>query len=221
MKVPFSLTCGALAVLGSLTVSAQTPAPAPAPPQTPSPSPSSPARSDDTRQNNKMITVTGCLKTADASMTGGSAAGPTGGSPGRYVLMNSEDSGDSKAGGTPRTPTPSSGTTPGTTPGAPPGTASGTTPGSAADAAATASGKQYAVVADGGVSLAQHVNHQVRVTGRLAEASSMTPGSGSRPTGTPDAPGRSPDGAKANTMPLATLTVTSVTMVSNTCPAAH
>jgi hypothetical protein len=64
MNGAISLACGAIAVAGTLTLSAQTP---PTRPQTPTTTPSTPQRSDDKRDDNKTVTVTGCLKTWDAA----------------------------------------------------------------------------------------------------------------------------------------------------------
>lgn len=197
---------GALAVAGSLTLSAQTPT-TPAPrPQTPTPSPSTPARTDD-----KTMTVTGCLKagdatTADDRSSRGTASGAT------FKLTNVVDD----ATGTDR---PSAATPGAATPGA-----MSTSP----------AGKQYVLTADTGVNLAAHVNHQVRVTGKMAEMADHSRGTMStpaepaaRPTnpaepGSTGRPGETSMGRDHTTMDKAsaTIAVSSVTMISSSCPGA-
>ena len=78
--------CGVL-VAGTLTLSAQAPTPAP---QTPRPSQTTPARTDD-----KTMTVTGCLKPADASQTAPApSASPSTTAPAsRFLLTNVEPDG--------------------------------------------------------------------------------------------------------------------------------
>ena len=91
MKHAIVATCGALVVAGGLTISAQTPTPAR--PQTSTPSPSTPSRTAD---NDKTITVAGCLKAWDATTGGAAAAAPaaTATSPvAKFVLTNVEEEG--------------------------------------------------------------------------------------------------------------------------------
>ena len=195
---------GALAVAGSLTLSAQTPT-TPAPrPQTPTPSPTTPARTDD-----KTTTVTGCLKagdvsTADGRTSRGTASGAT------FKLTNVVEDATS-------TNRPSAST---------PGTA---TPGAMSTSPA---GKQYVLTADSGVNLSAHVNHQVRVTGKLSEMADhsretmTTPAEpAARPTdpaepGSTVRPGETPMARDHMTMDKAssTIAVSSVTMISSSCP---
>jgi len=198
---------GALAVAGSLTLSAQTPT-TPAPrPQTPTtPSPSTPARTDD-----KTMTVTGCLKagdaaTADGATSRGTASGAT------FRLTNVVDDATS-------TNRPSAATPGAATPGA-----MSTSP----------AGKQYVLTADSGVNLSAHVNHQVRVTGKMSETAdrsretTSTPAApGARPTdpaepGSTVRPGETPTARDHMTMDKAssTIAVSSVTMISSSCPGA-
>ena len=102
-----------------------------------------------------------------------------------------------------------------------------TTPGSTTPSATSnASGKQYALTADAGVNLAAHVNHQVRVTGKLsgmddrsmAHDPAAKPGdpATTAPTARPGDP--SPSGDRVG-MDKAweTLAVSSVTMISSSC----
>jgi hypothetical protein len=198
---------GALVVAGSLTLSAQTPT-TPAPrPQTPTtPSPSTPARTDD-----KTMTVTGCLKagdaaTADGPTSRGTASGAT------FKLTNVVEDATS-------TNRPSA-----STPGA-------ATPGAMSTSSA---GKQYMLTADSGVNLSAHVNHQVRVTGKMSETAdhsretTSTPAApGARPTdpaepGSTVRPGETPTTRDHMTMDKAssTIAVSSVTMISSSCPGA-
>ena len=199
MKHSLFAAFGAVAVAGTLTLSAQTPTPSAPRPQTPTPSPSTPSRTDD-----KTMTLTGCVKAADASTDAGrpttSAAGTA--ATGKFVLTNIE--GDTMATTKPEA------TTPGTT------TPSGT----------SNAGKQYALTADAGVNLAAHVNHKVRVTGKLSEMdhsrSTMTPGDAAKPSdpmkpGSPARPGEASHAGMGMDKAWSTLAVASVTMISSTC----
>ena len=207
MNRTFSLACGTLAVAGSLTVAAQTPAT----PQTPTTQPSTPSRTDANRPDDKTMTVTGCLKTWDAAMgaastgtsAGTSAAGTSGG--GRFVLTNVEDGASGANAGA----------------AAPPASATGT--GNTAGTSAMGAGKQYTIVADSGVNLAPHVNHQVRITGRLSQGDQMM--SGAKPGGTTSDPSRPPEASRPadsgrSAAGMTTLSATAVTMISNTCSGA-
>ena len=200
MNHSFITALGAVAVAGTLTLSAQTPTP-PAPrPQTPTPSPSTSTRADD-----KTITLTGCLKSQDSSTDAARPAStPSSGPAAKFVLTNIEG--------------PSTGTTkPDAT------TPSATTPNSTSNV----SGKQYALTADAGVNLAAHVNHQVRVTGKLSGMDDQTmahgdpaakPGDPAKPgsTGRPGEPSQSGDRMGMDKVG-STFAVSSVTMISSSC----
>jgi len=198
MKHSLYAAFGAIAVAGTLTLSAQTPTPSAPRPQTPTPSPSTPSRTDD-----KTITLTGCLKAQDASMDASRPAGaPSSGAAtaAKFVLTNVE------------------GTSMGTTkPEAAPGS---TMPSATSNAGA----KQYALTADAGVNLAAHVNHQVRVTGKISgmDDHSMAHADPAAKPGDPAKPSRpaepSPSGDRMGMdKPSATLAVSAVTMISNSC----
>ena len=106
-----------------------------------------------------------------------------------------------------------------------------TTPGSTMPSAtANASGKQYALTADAGVNLAAHLNHQVRVSGKLSEMDDHSmmhsepaakPGDPVKP-GSTGRPGEPSHGGDRMGMDKAwsTLAVSSVTMISSSCPGA-
>ena len=204
MKHSFFAAFGAVAVAGTLTLSAQTPTPPTTRPQTPAPSPSTPSRTDD-----KTVTLTGCLKAQDASMDAGRATGaPASGTAaaGKFVLTAVE--GNSMGTSKP----------------------DATTPGSTTPSASNAGGKQYALTADAGVNLAAHVNHQVRVTGKLSDANDHAGGTMAHdPAAKPDAakpgstarPGEAtPSGDRMGMdKALPTVTVASVTMISSSCTA--
>jgi hypothetical protein len=87
MKHAIIAACGALAVTGTMTLSAQTPPR----PTTPRPSDSTPTRTDD-----KTLTVTGCIKAWDAAAGAPATGTPTpsattaGAPPNRFVLTNIE-----------------------------------------------------------------------------------------------------------------------------------
>jgi hypothetical protein len=197
---------GAIAVAGTMTLSAQTPTPPTPRPQTPAPSPSTASRTDD-----KTMTLTGCLKpgsgAADSGRTtAGTPSGAASSAATTFILTDVE----SDAMGSSTTPSPT-GTTPGTSP--TPST-TGTTPGTAGTAGAgmshASAGKQYTLAADAGVNLSAHLNHKVRVTGKLSEMPAAS-GSTARPGETsPTADRKAMDNGK-------TLTVSSVTMISSSC----
>lgn len=96
-------------------------------------------------------------------------------------------------------------------------------PGTAAGSASTAPHNTYLLKAkDQTVNLSQHLNHKVQVTGTVSSESTMSPGASatkpSTPPSTPpsEAPGRDIAASAANKP--ATLIVSSITMVSATCP---
>jgi hypothetical protein len=173
--------CGVL-VAGTLTLSAQAPAPAP---QTPRPSPTTPARTDD-----RTMTVTGCLKPADASQTAPApSASPSTSAPAsRFLLTNVEADGGSPGGSSSASAAKPSKPAPEDSPAA--GTMSG------------AAGKQYVLVPDAGVNLAAHLNHKIRITGKLADKAD-----------TKTAPAETRAGATTS----AAIAVSAVTMVSASC----
>ena len=194
MKYAILATCGALAVATTLTVSAQTPTSTPRPPS-PTPAPSTPTMSKS-GPDDKTITVTGCLKNWDNSM--GTAPAGTGAT--TYVLTNVE-SDDTMA-----KPKPE---------------------GTAAMAQSTVA-TQYVLTAASSVNLTAHLNHKVRVSGTTskmaghsavgATAPSDTRKPGESDKGKPGDPSR-PVMDRAGDKAQAKLNVTSVTMVSATCPA--
>jgi hypothetical protein len=187
MRSTIFAACAGLAIAG-LTLSAQTPTPRPSQPQTPAPA----AASSD----QKPMTVTGCLKRWSASTMGsGTPATPEAGAPtaaagadAQYVLTDVDEVSRK----------PGSTETPSGTPHA-----------------------MYLVKAkDASVNLTRHVNHKVQVTGTVSSDSSLKTASTANPT-TPspkpaDPPPPSLDTSAAAGKP-ATLTVSSVTMVSATC----
>ncbi len=205
MKYAFFGACGAVALVSTMTLSAQTPAQRPAT----RPQPPAPTQPSTNAADQSPITVTGCLKPWDSTM-GTSPADPMA-KPGatpmaatRYVLSNVFY--DKATEGPPQSATPTAGTPPPAQPHA----------------------SQYIVVAGSGVNLNAHVNHQVRLVGSVDHGmarGSMAPPE--RPTGTPaekpmTRPGDpAPAPGMATSMPghqqRATLTAMSVTMISATC----
>lgn len=188
--------CGAMTLTATLGLSAQAPV---QPPTTRPPAPTQPSA----RVDRVAIAVTGCLKPWDNTM-GTPSADSIAASPGstpmagtRYVLLDVETD---KPGDTPAdrpAPTP------------PPAVAAG-----------HPQLAQFIVIAGAGVDLAAHVNHKVRLMGTVdpepAPSSSVaTPAP--RP-GDPPAPVvPKPASQAAAEKKWATLTATSVTMVSTTC----
>jgi hypothetical protein len=187
MMTPQFLATATFAMLGSLTVAAQTPTPSSSRPQPPSAPMTGQA---DQKADQKSVTLTGCLKAWDASMDASrgsaGAARETGATTAKFMLSNAND--DTTGGN---------------------GSATMTT-GSKASAAAT----QYTLTAGTGVDLSAHVNHQVRVTGMRqdAAATSVAP-SGPMANQTRSGDAQKMTGDKA----VQTLTVSSVTMISSTC----
>lgn len=204
MKQSLFAAFGAVAVAGTLTLAAQTPTPSAPSPQTPTPSPSTSSRTDD-----KTMTLTGCLKPHDTAMGAGRPTSPPSAgtaADGTFVLTNVQ--GDSMGTSKPDTTTTGS-----------------TMP----SASSKSSDKQYTLIGDAGVNLAAHVNHQVRVTGRLSEMGTRsmphsnpaaTAGESSKP-GSTGRPGESSQSGDRMDMDKAgaTLAVSSVTMISNSCTA--
>jgi len=193
MMTPQFLATATFAMLGSLTVAAQTPTPSSSRPQPPSAPMTGQA---DQKGDQKSVTLTGCLKAWDASMDasrGSAGAGrETGATTAKFMLSNANDDTTGGNGGAN-------------------GSATMTT-GSKASAAAT----QYTLTAGTGVDLSAHVNHQVRVTGMRQDAAATSVA----PSGPMANQTRSGDAQKmtgGDDKAVQTLTVSSVTMISSTC----
>ena len=188
MKKHILAACSALALAG-VTAAAQTP------------SPSQPTTSPSAQPAGGTITVEGCLKPATGSAsTGAGAATGTTGTPGatgtsgaaaQYMLTDAETKGSGTA------------------------AATGTTGGTSA-ARGAVNEDEYLLRADSAsVNLAQHVNHQVEIVGRLAPGAMG--GAASPTTGTPGTPG-APTGTRSGSASgHPTLTVTSVKMIAANC----
>lgn len=209
MKYSFFAACGAVTLASTMTLTAQTPA------QPPAPRPQAPAMQPTTTPDPNSVTVTGCLKPWDHTM--GTAQGSS---------------------GTPSDPMAKPGdpmNKPGATPMA--GTRyvlanvqadkSASTATAGAQSPAHPQASEFVVVAGAGVNLAAHVNHQVRVMGTVEGGNTHgSTGQANRPADKPAArPGESAPAtptAGANVgmsgdKKWATLTATSVTMISATC----
>lgn len=196
MMTNFSLAAwGAMTLTATLTLSAQVPAPPAMRPQPPAPTQPS------TRLDRVAIAVTGCLKPWDNTM--GTPAADPAVTPGntpmagtRYVLLDVETDKPAPATDKP-VPTP------------PPA-------GSGHPQLA-----QFVVTAGPGVDLAAHVNHQVRLMGTVDPEPASAAPAVTTPTPRPgDPPGPVvpvPASRAAAEKKWATLTATSVTMVSATC----
>lgn len=186
--------CAVGAFAASTTLGAQTPPP-------PKPQPSTPPMASQSDKDT--VTLTGCLKAWDDSVAGTR---------------------------TPTTPSPT-GTTPSAT-GAMAATKfmltnvetdGATKPAMPAPTSASAA-QHYVVMADSGVNLTAHLNHQVRITGKKAPAMSTT---AMRPDAAkPAEPKPDPSKPSAGIMSgeqahkdLGTITASSVTMISATCTA--
>jgi hypothetical protein len=203
MKYSMLAACGAVTLASAMTLSAQTPTP----PATQTPAPTLPAMT-----NQSSVTVTGCLKTWDATM-GDGAAHPMA-KPGDPMAKPGAPMASTRWLLTSVQADKATGQTPSQMPSA----------GAAGTAASQAS--QYVVTAGTGVNLSAHVNHQVRITGTVGAAmdhSAMDHAAkpGEKPMARPDdvkpAPGMAAD-RMADDRKSATLTATSVAMISATCP---
>ncbi len=198
-------------VLAASMAFAQTPPTTqPASPQTPStPSTSSPTTSGDQSTSSSYgspVTITGCVQRADSSASG------TGGS---GFVLKSTGSGSSSS--SPSSGSPTSSSTPSST--GSPSSPSSTT------------GQEYQLMAgSSSVQLADHVGHQVEVTGTMGSGASpsssgttgSTSGTGTSST-TPSQPGSTQPGqatspAASSMSAGSTFNVTSVRMVSASCP---
>lgn len=244
MERHFFAACGALAIAG-VTLSAQSP--------TPSTSGSQPSMSQG-----GTITVQGCLKPAAGAGSGTATTGTSGtagttgatGSAGMagagsapYMLTDAEvrsGAGSGMTGGTGTTGTGTTGT--GTTGTGTTGT--GTTGAGTTGAGTTGAGAaatrgmndqdEFMLRAEGAsVNLAQHVNHQVEIVGRMSGGGSSMSGTGSTGagttgTGTTGTTGTGTTGtgagstasagaAGANRSAAQTLTVTSIKMIAANC----
>ena len=145
------------------------------------------------------VTVVGCLTRQNVAPQPGTTPRGTPDTPAPFVLTD-------------RTP-------PAVAPGTPPGTAS---------SGATASGgqmpgrKMYVLRTEGtATDLAAHLNHTVRVTGATTASMTTAPLAGRSPEATPVAGATAPPGAtgtRFDTANLPTLVVTTIAMVSATCP---
>lgn len=177
------------ATCGALAVAGTMTFAAQEPMRPPAPTPSP---STPARTDDRTITVTGCLKTWDEK--GGMV--PTGDAAGaRYVLTNVEGDKGMTDRATPdvAAPAPS---------GAP---------------AMAAPPTQYVLTPESSVNLAPHVNHKVTVTGKTSTATDDHAAPTSRP-GDPE-PAQPHAGMRAMSGTFTNLTVSSLTMVSTTCPA--
>ncbi len=103
--------------------------------------------------------------------------------------------------------------------------ASGATSSSARSSEAASALDEYALSADSGVNLSQHVNHKVEITGTIANDSAAStaaspgaaPGSTPQDTTNPGAPGASTSARSASSLGTPTLKVTSVRPIASSC----
>lgn len=195
MKNAMLATFSAFAVAGAITLSAQTPT------QTPSTTRTQPST---THADDKEMTLTGCLKASDAAaMTAPGTTGtagamkPSGATAmaGTFLLTNIEREANTAGAGS---TTPAAGTM---------GTAGGDT---------KPAHKQYMVTGDSTVNLAAHVNHKVRITGRVDAMAGHSMGT---PSATTPAEPSAHAGMGAMDAAATTIKATSVTMISASCTA--
>lgn len=183
-----------MSLAAAITVGAQAPA---------TPGQSSPMSGQDKRQNS--VTATGCLQVAASTGSAGEAAaspsapgGAAKAESGGFVLRNAKFS------GMPGAASPDSAAAPGAA-----GAGQATAPGRAA--------RELRLMAGPGVNFADHIGHQVSVTGVLGPTAPPEGTSPDRPApaaGQPATPDN-PRATMAGRGPV--LTVTSLSMVSATC----
>ena len=146
-----------------------------------------------------LITVVGCLTRQNVAPQPGTAPGGTPAIPAPFVLTDQ----------------------------APPAVATGTAAGSASSGATASGGqtpgrKMYVLRTEGAaMDLTAHLNHTVRVTGATTAPMTTAPLAGRSPEATPVSGATAPPGAtgtRFDTANLPTLVVTTLTMVSATCP---
>ena len=146
-----------------------------------------------------MVTVVGCLTRQNLAPQPGTAPRGTDATPAPFVLTDQ----------------------------APPVVATGTATGSASSGATASGGqtpgrKMYVLRTEGtATDLAAHLNHTVRVTGATTASMTTAPLAGRSPEATPVAGATAPPGAtgtRFDTANLPTLVVTTIAMVSATCP---
>lgn len=146
-----------------------------------------------------MVTVVGCLTRQNVAPQPGTAPGGTPAIPAPFVLTDQ----------------------------APPAVATGTAAGSASSGATASGGqtpgrKMYVLRTEGAaMDLTAHLNHTVRVTGATTAPMTTAPLAGRSPEATPVSGATAPPGAtgtRFDTANLPTLVVTTLTMVSATCP---
>lgn len=219
MKTTLSACCAVVAA-GAITIGAQSPAPQS--PQQPTQSPQTrpqPDRPQPDRSrmgemaNAGAMTVTGCLKTWDASMKDssgtadpnaatGSSKGPASATP-RYVLTDVTPDGMQKDS-------------------APPSAQSSQqSPYGPSSKASGAQAQTLALMADGGqVDFSKHLNHKVQLTGKLdAKDQSSRGAPQASSTGTSGSTGTATAGRSAQAMPMTvpTFTVSALKMISSSC----
>jgi hypothetical protein len=201
MRTHIFTACGVLVVAG-FTASAQTP-------QTPPSQPTSPATSQKSMDAGGSVTVTGCLAAWDGKSMSGSGPGTDAGS---TAPSSAPASGPTGAGASYVLTSVQQGT----------GSASTTSSASSAGVAG-----KYLLKADSTVNLSAHLNHKVTVTGTLDKMSPDSGGGASAGAPASTDPPRTDKPATASgserahdmgSMKPQTLKVTSVTMVSATCP---
>ncbi len=162
------------------------------------PAPAAPAPAPPS-QPGAMVTVVGCLTRQNLAPQPGTAPRGTAGTPAPFVLTDQ----------------------------APPVVATGSAAGSASSGATASGGqtpgrKMYVLRTESAtMDLTEHLNHTVRVTGATTGPLTTAPLAGRSPEATPVAGATAPPGAtgtRFDTANLPTLVVTTVTMVSSTCP---
>jgi hypothetical protein len=199
--------CGV--VLSTSVAFAQNPAPSPQTPSSQTPSstaPSTTATDQATSTYGSPVTITGCVQ---------QVTGSAGASNGDFVLRNASGRGATSSGATSSAP-------------------SSTSPSSAP--ASSTMGREFQLMpGSSSVQLADHVGHQVEVTGTFGRpsASPMTPSTTTGTTGSPSGtgtssttpgrpgstqPGQATSPSASNMGTSTSFTVTSVRMLSATCP---
>jgi hypothetical protein len=205
--IRIGLWAGGVVLSTSVAFAQNPPSPQTPSSQTPSTAPTTTATDQATSTYGSPVTITGCVQQASGSSAGATSGG--------FVLRNAGGRGATSSGASSSAP---SSTSPSSTP------------------ASSTMGREFQLMpGSSSVQLADHVGHQVEVTGTFSSpsASPMTPSTTTGTTGSPSGtgtssttpgrpsstqPGQATSPSASNMGTSTSFTVTSVRMLSATCP---
>ncbi len=198
-------------------------------------SPTTSTPQPSTGATNGPTSATGCLQRGGGSSSSDSSATPPSGASassaggGSFVLKNvtfgNETSTTSRAPSRPGSEPPQAGTPPAGSPSSSNPSSTASSSSAASSSRSSGNTKELKLMADSGVNLSEHVGHQVTVMGRFSGGSgsaASSPSSSSSPSAsTPSTPSSASSSSGPSGMASrgGTFTVTSVSMISATCPA--